>query len=460
MINKLIRFIKIHGVKELVKKAILLPVYKIKRAVLKKKHAQQLEQLLTLNKDKELIIFYSPVSWSLPLYQRPHHIALQLAKLGYVYFYCTNNPIRDNVNGFKEIATNCYLTDQKDLLLNLSRQKTIHLYSTDMRDIGWLHKKAKNNHDIVLYEYIDEIHQDITGEIPNFVIKNHDSLLKDEVNCVVVASADKLLQDVADKRSKNYHLVTNGVDVSHFKQTFHNQAPDILKPLIEKNKPIIGYFGAFASWFDYELVKKFARERPNYEVLLIGWDYDKSISKYKLDVEPNISIIGPIDYNDLPSYAQYFDVSMIPFLINDVTESTSPVKLFEYMALGKPIVTTSMKECKKYKSVLIAQNDKDFICKVDEALQLRGQEAYLKLLQEEAQENEWSKKASAIAEGLNMRKNGGIMTLAGRFNQIDAVKGIGMLLVIIGHMDVTLIGGSISTFICNFHMKLFFIVFG
>lgn len=55
---------------------------------------------------------------------------------------------------------------------------------------------------------------------------------------------------------------------------------------------------------------------------------------------------------------------------------------------------------------------------------------------------------------------GGIMTLAGRFNQIDAVKGIGMLLVIIGHMDVTLIGGSISTFICDFHMKLFFIVFG
>jgi teichuronic acid biosynthesis glycosyltransferase TuaH len=265
-----------------------------------------------------------------------------------------------------------------------------------MRDISWVYKKAKDNQDIILYEYIDEIHQDITGEIPNFVLENHNELLEDEENCIVIASADKLIKDVASKRSENYTLVTNGVDINHFKKIDDNKIPISIEEIVGKNKPIIGYFGAFASWFDYELIKKLAQERPQYEILLIGWDYDKSISKYKLHTIPNINIIGPIHYSDLPNYAQYFDVSTIPFLINEVTESTSPVKLFEYMAMGKPIVTTNMKECRKYQSVLIGKTELEFIHMIDEALKLKTAKEYLNILSDEAHENNWEKKASSI----------------------------------------------------------------
>lgn len=403
MLNKINRFIKIHGVKGLMKKAIQLSIYNVKRELRKGKNKQILNEILKHNAKKKIIIFYSPVPWNLPLYQRPHHIALQLSKLDYLYFYCTNNPIIDKVNGFKKIEESCYLTDQSELLLNLKEEKIIHIYSTDMRDLSGLHKKAIANKDIVLYEYIDEIHQDITGEIPAFILENHNNLLEDEDNCIVIASADKLLEDVMLKRKKNFKLVTNGVDVNHFKNVLLNQTPNEIQSIIEKNVPIIGYFGAFAAWFDYDLIKKLAQERPQYEILLIGWDYDKSISKYKLNTIPNITVTGPIHYNDLPCYAQYFDVSIIPFLINQVTESTSPVKLFEYMAMGKPIVTTNMKECKKYNSVLISESANDFIIKIDQALNLREDFSYLELLDIEANRNKWSSKAKDIKKMINTK---------------------------------------------------------
>ena len=91
---------------------------------------------------------------------------------------------------------------------------------------------------------------------------------------------------------------------------------------------------------------------------------------------------------------------MIPFQINDITRATSPVKIFEYMALQKPIVTTDMNECRKYGSVLIGHDHEEFLAQLEKALTLRHDTAYLELLTKEAQENDWSRKAAAIIEML------------------------------------------------------------
>lgn len=397
MISKLYRFVKIHGFKELFKKIIGVFFYKLKSRWYKEKNAQILKNILTENKNKEIIIFYSPVPWNLPLYQRPHHIAIELSKLNYLYFYCTNNPVKDRVIGYEKITDNCYLTDQFQELMAIKTQKIIQFYSTDMRDISRIYENVINNDDKILYEYIDELHEDITGQMAEYVLSNHMKILKDEKNSIVIASADKLLDDVKKIRGNHFKLVTNGVDIDHFKKRNIESVPDEIQGIINKGKPIIGYFGAFATWFDYELIKKLAIERPHYEILLIGWDYDKSISQNNLDKISNIKVIGPIEYRILPQYAQFFDVSIIPFIINEITESTSPVKLFEYMAMGKPIVTTNMPECKKYNSVLIGKNQNEFIEKIDEALVLKNDSEYLSILRKEAYENTWKRKAEDIS---------------------------------------------------------------
>ena len=86
--------------------------------------------------------------------------------------------------------------------------------------------------------------------------------------------------------------------------------------------------------------------------------------------------------------------------MNKITESTSPIKIFEYMALGKPIVTTDLRECRKYKSVLIGKDYENFIKKVDDALELRDDPAYLGLLDKEAKENTWEDRARKIDEAI------------------------------------------------------------
>jgi hypothetical protein len=108
--------------------------------------------------------------------------------------------------------------------------------------------------------------------------------------------------------------------------------------------------------------------------------------------------MGPIDYTKLPRYACHFTVATIPFVMNEITESTSPIKLFEYMAMGHPIVTTGMPECRKYRSVLIGENHADFIRKVDRAIGLRSDPAYLDTLKAEALANTWESKARDIYE--------------------------------------------------------------
>ena len=92
------------------------------------------------------------------------------------------------------------------------------------------------------------------------------------------------------------------------------------------------------------------------------------------------------------------DILTIPFVINSITQATSPLKLFEYMALHKPIVTTAMNECKKYRSVLIAEDHEDFLHQLETATALKEDKRYLALLDQEAKENDWSAKAGAIID--------------------------------------------------------------
>ena len=379
-------------------KASLLPAFQERRKV---ELNTQLDDILRENGDRPIILSLSFIDWNVPLYQRPQHMAIQLAKQGFLYFYHTRN-YYDFLDGYNKIGENMYLTNRFDDVYEKlkGKKKFIHLYSTNMyEDDEERIERAIDNGDMILYEYIDEISEKISGrKIPQFVLDRHERLLKDEEHCYVIATADKLYRDVAKHRRRNFKLVTNGVVFEHFRD-IKNMIPKEMEGVVKKNNPIVGYYGALASWFDYELLKGVAREREDWSFVLIGWDYDGSFKKSGLDGLRNVFVVPPVDYHRLPLYAQWFDVCMIPFQINDVTKSTSPVKLFEYMALGKPIVTTPMPECKKYESVLISENnEKDFISNIEEGLKLKNDEKYIELLKKEALENTWEKKAEDIKE--------------------------------------------------------------
>ncbi len=378
-------------------RAMIFPQY------LTRYYHNELRCILAENADRPIIIFRPLVDWKIPLFQRPQHMAKGLADQGFLYFYCTPNGF-DSISGFSKVHDRCYVTDQFKLVDQIKRKKIIHIYAADTH-CNWEyiegHLKAG---DMVLYEYVDEIHPDISGrETSVELLERHSNVLRCK-DIIFVASADKLYRDVEGYRAKNIALITNGVDIDHF--TIERDSafiPPEIYSIINKKKPVIGYFGALAKWFDYELILSLAKARPEYEILLIGWNYDQSIKNYPIHDYPNITVIGPINYQVLPKYACWFDVSTIPFRINEVTESTSPIKLFEYMALGHPIVTTDMPECRKYRSALVAKSHEEFINLIDIALQRCDSPDHLRTLAEEAKKNSWEGKARDIATIL--RKN-------------------------------------------------------
>jgi glycosyltransferase involved in cell wall biosynthesis len=135
--------------------------------------------------------------------------------------------------------------------------------------------------------------------------------------------------------------IPNGVDYHSFqKRAVEGGTPPELQGLAH---PVIGYIGVLRDWFDYDLVGELARAMPEASFVMVG-PLDFSFRIEALKNIGNIHWTGRREYNDMPLYVKGFDVCLIPFLGAKVSETTNPVKVFEYFALGKPVVASPMHE--------------------------------------------------------------------------------------------------------------------
>lgn len=385
--------------------------YKINFYKNKDKLTKYLDEILKTEDYDRIIIWRSRFGWNVPLFQRPQHISNNLSKLKCLVFYEVTT-MTDKVNDIEKIQDNLYLVNFKNksfanLLLNkidsINKPKYLQFYSTDWDLSAKIIKDYIGNGYKIIYEYIDDLSPVLAGtkELPINVKEKYEYAMQDKENVIVVVTADALQKDVISKRgTTNLVFSSNGVDYEFFQTIDENyEFEQEFLDIINSGKPTIGYYGALAQWFDYELIKKIDATNE-FNIILFGIKYDDSFDNSGIENCQNVHFLGPRDYKVLKNYASKIDILTIPFVINDITNATSPVKIFEYMALKKPIVTTNMYECRKYITVLIGEDHQDFIEKLKIAYENKDDQKYLKLLDNEAKENDWSKKATAIVEML------------------------------------------------------------
>lgn len=151
--------------------------------------------------------------------------------------------------------------------------------------------------------------------------------------------------------AKPVFRLPNGVDFEWFqKQVSRRSRPEDIRSI---PRPIVGYVGSIADWMDYDLVTQLARRRPDVSFVFVGpVDYPRRAAH--LERSSNVFWLGKKPYEEIPVYVGAFDVCWIPFLGGRIVEHTNPIKLYEYFALGKPVVTTPMGEVNRYREEQLA----------------------------------------------------------------------------------------------------------
>jgi UDP-galactopyranose mutase len=186
----------------------------------------------------------------------------------------------------------------------------------------------------------------------------------------LVFTGGSSLYEAKKDRHDNVHLFPSSVDRTHFaKARAHQFDPADQEEL---NRPRLGFYGVIDERFDIELLDKVAAMRPDWSFVMVGPVV--KIDPADLPRRPNIHYLGSKKYEQLPAYLSGWDVALMPFAMNQSTQFISPTKTPEYLAGGKPVVSTPIKDVVRHygqlEGVKIASTPQEFVAACEGALKL------------------------------------------------------------------------------------------
>lgn len=206
---------------------------------------------------------------------------------------------------------------------------------------------------------------------------------------LAMATARQLCRNIEARNNRQVAYFPNGGDVSLFRTAIDQP---LSKPaeLQDIHTPIIGYTGAVCQRIDYELLVKIAEVHSDKTIVMVGPRLDKQFTSINLDAIKNIVFTGPKKITELPAYLKYFDCTIIPFALTNLTGGIYPLKINEYLAAGKSVVTTRFSEdiAGFAASVRLASNHDEFLNMIDAAIKDNSTEVQVARF-EAAAANSW-----------------------------------------------------------------------
>jgi GT2 family glycosyltransferase/glycosyltransferase involved in cell wall biosynthesis len=359
------------------------------------------------------VFIWAIIDWHFRI-QRPQHLARELANQGHRVFYFSGHFIDSAEPGFR-IEDIEGAASLQVVYLHVSRAPSIYFGMPDRETkdsiaaslaafLQWAESRS------ILSVIQHPFWKDFAETLPNrrlvYDLMDHHAGFADNAADVVAAeeelmrSADHMvvtssfLEDVARAKNATVSVIRNAGEYSHFAD-----APDQVFE-DDRGRRVIGYYGAISDWFDVELVEKVAQAHPDELVLLIG--ADTTGAQKKLARYPNVEMTGEVPYTRLPFYLHGFDVCILPFRVIPLTLATNPVKVYEYLSAGKPVVSVDLPEIAQFSDLVAKATHHDgFLALVDAALRDGPDAEAIAARRRFASEQTWAHRVSDLRAALS-----------------------------------------------------------
>lgn len=288
-------------------------------------------------------------NWSF-LKQLPQQIATQFARNGYRVYFCNQTLLNRSM---EEIEPNLFLCHNYQDLINDIKNKRLKidiLYNTWARNENWVDLV---NPAITIYHSCDSFDE----------WKPYEKKMLDKSDIVLCTSA--FIQRLREKEHDNVYLVRNAVDSS----LLHNDY-ETVEEINKLPKPVFAFVGAIGVWVSTYLMKSVANK---YTTVFVGAEFGKPCPS-------NVINLGVKSHSDLIHYYNSVDAFLLPFNTkSEITQAACPIKLYEYLSTGKPIISTSWEETEVFNTpeekIIFTANDNDeFMKQVDYVANMTQQE--------------------------------------------------------------------------------------
>jgi glycosyltransferase involved in cell wall biosynthesis len=252
---------------------------------------------------------------------------------------------------------------------------------------GWLGESK------VIYDVTDDWISFCKTQAKRERTMEQDLFLCRRADAVIVCS--QRLYDVKSILARRVELIPNGVDATHYLGVLDGNGP-IPDAARSWEKPVFGYTGTVhPDRVDVDLVMAVAANLKRGSIVLLGPNYLPTETSARLLATGRVHLPGSVPYADIPAWMRAFDVCIVPHRVTPFTESLNPIKLWEYLAAGKPIVSTPVAGFRDYpRFVRLAADAEGFAKAVDEALV--EDPACSAARREEARRNSWDDRAERI----------------------------------------------------------------
>jgi GT2 family glycosyltransferase/glycosyltransferase involved in cell wall biosynthesis/SAM-dependent methyltransferase len=365
---------------------------------------------LAQTQDMPDYIVWGVVDWHYR-HQRPQQLALALVGTGRRVFYISPALVDDERGGFTTEAL-----DSSGQLFQIrlfaagspsiyTDAPSLEIIAQLRRSIGEVLDWADCGQIISLVDH--PFWLDIASVLPNSRLvydcmdhhegfgNNAEPLLQLEKRLLVEAkltiTTSTWLYEVIAPHAKYRALIRNASDYEHFAKVPDSIYRD------PQGRQIIGYYGAIAEWFDLDLIEAVAKQHPDCCVLLIGSDTVNARSRLaKLN---NVTLTGEVSYNQLPHFLHGFAVCLLPFKVIPLTLATNPVKAYEYLSAGKPVVAVDLPEMAQFDGLMYRAADNDaFLAAVRYVLSKREPDSLVQNRKIFAQGQTWQHRAETLIQ--------------------------------------------------------------